>query len=69
MEERVRALEIQMHRVVSDAESEKLNRRDKHIELRDWLMSLERRLRNMERIVWLILGGLTVIEFLTKFLH
>lgn len=58
-----------MHRVVSDAESEKLNRRDKHIELRDWLMSLERRLRNMERIVWLILGGLTVIEFLTKFLH
>ena len=69
MEERVRALEIQMHRVVSDAESEKLNRRDKHVELRDWLMSLERRLRNMERIVWLILGGLTVIEFLTKFLH
>lgn len=60
---RVAVLETQVDRIVSDLESEKGTRARVNIEINDKLDKIDDRGRKTERIIWMGLGGLGVLQF------
>lgn len=66
--ERMARMESQFERFISDAESEKRTRRVMIEELKGIATRLDERLRHVERFVYLSLGAVAVIEFVSRFL-
>lgn len=66
--ERIARMESQFERFIADAESEKRTRRVMIEELKMMAGKLDERLRHVERFVYVALGGVAVIEFVSKFL-
>ena len=67
--ERVARVESQFERFIADAESEKRTRRVMIEELKSIANQLDARLRHVERFVYLSLGAIAVIEFVSRFLR
>jgi hypothetical protein len=70
IEERVTSLEkhflvldSQVHRIVADIESEKGTRARLNIALTDSIDGMDKRLRLVERSIWIGFGALGVIQF------
>ena len=68
MHERVTRMESQFERFIADAESEKRTRRVMLEEMRLVANRLDERLRHVEKFVYLALGAVAVIEFVSKIL-
>ncbi len=66
--ERVARMESQFERFIADAESEKRTRRVMIEELKVIASRLEERLRHVERFVYIAVGAVAVIEFVSKIL-
>lgn len=66
--ERLAKMESQFERFISDAESEKRTRRIMIEDLKGIAVKLDERLRHVERFVYLSLGAVAVIEFVSRFL-
>ena len=66
--EKIIRLESQFERFIADAESEKRTRRVMIEELKLIAVRLEERLRHVERFVYIAVGAVAVIEFVSKFL-
>jgi hypothetical protein len=66
--ERITRMESQFERFISDAESEKRTRRVIVEEMRAVAMKLDDRLRHVEKFVYVALGAVAVIEFVSKIL-
>jgi len=67
MHERMAKMESQFERFIADAESEKRTRRIMIQELKDIAVRLDERLRHVEKFVYLSLGAVAVIEFISRF--
>jgi hypothetical protein len=69
-DQRLIVIETQVGRLLSDHESEKDTRRRFTEYILDKIdvlgKTLDHRLRVLERIIWLAIGGVMVIEFLSK---
>ena len=61
-------MESQFERFIADAESEKRTRRVMIDEMRLVANRLDERLRHVEKFVYLALGAVAVIEFVSKLL-
>jgi len=68
LHERLVRVEAQFERFIADAESEKRTRRVMIEELKQIAGRLDDRLRHVERFVYVSLGGIAVIEFVSRFL-
>jgi len=68
MHERITRMESQFERFIADAESEKRTRRVMIDEMRLVANRLDERLRHVEKFVYLALGAVAVIEFVSKLL-
>ena len=68
LHERIAKMESQFERFIADAESEKRTRRIMIEELKNIAGRLDDRLRHVERFVYVALGGIAVIEFVSRFL-
>ncbi len=66
--ERIARMESQFERFIADAESEKRTRRVMIEELKVIASRLEERLRHVERFVYIAVGAVAVIEFVSKIL-
>lgn len=61
-------LETQVERVLSDIESEKGTRTRVNVEITKRFDDLEKRVRIVERNIWLASGAITVVVFVANFL-
>ena len=68
MHERVTRMESQFERFIADAESEKRTRRILIDDLKIIADKLDDRLRHVEKFVYVALGAVAVIEFVSKIL-
>ena len=62
-------MDKQIERLVSDAESEKDTRRRVNEGISNQLREIEERQRKQERIIYMGLGGLAVLQFLLSLKH
>lgn len=68
LEHRITALEEQMKRLVSDAESEKETRRRANKSIEENFKNVNTRLVSIERTLWMALGVLLAVETILKIL-
>lgn len=64
--ERLLALELQVERLVSDQESEKRTRANANSIINQKLDTLDERGRKVERLIWMGLGGLAVLQVVAE---
>lgn len=67
--DRVFALELQMSRFVSDMESEKGTRARANVDINLKLDDIRERQNSTNRIVYMMLGGVMVLQVALQFLH
>lgn len=66
---RVSLLELQMERIVSDIESEKGTRMRANSEISVELKEIRDGQRKTDKIIWMMMGGLAVLNVALEFFH
>ena len=65
-DERLAVLEVQLQRISSDMDSEKRTRSNANHEIDIRFDNVDKRLRVIERLVWIALGAILAVDFLPK---